>query len=285
MKTRAIQGIVNKHREERGGLISVLEDIQAEYGYLPADALQLVAGETGRPLADVYGVATFYRSFSMEPRGKHLCSVCVGTACHVRGAPAVAGEFEQQLDIPADSTTADRQFTLTTVNCLGACALGPVVVVDGYYFSNVTPAGVKSVVERARSGVAENGGMAEAEPLVVAVSCPRCNHSLMDPLHRIDGVPCIRVTASSNSRHGWLRLSAVWGSYKVESEDPVRRDAVLDFFCPHCHAALKSASACPLCGAPMLSMLVPAGGIAQICCRRGCKGHMLDLISDDGQRD
>ena len=134
MKTRAIQGIVNKHREERGGLISVLEDVQAEYGYLPADALQIVAGETGRPLADVYGVATFYRSFSMEPRGKHLCSVCVGTACHVRGAPAVAGEFEQQLDIPADSTTADRQFTLTTVNCLGACALGPVVVVDGYYF-------------------------------------------------------------------------------------------------------------------------------------------------------
>jgi hypothetical protein len=107
----------------------------------------------------------------------------------------------------------------------------------------------------------------------------------MDPLHRIDGVPCVRVTASSNSRHGWLRLSAVWGSYKVESEDPVRRDAVLDFFCPHCHAALKSASTCPLCRAPMLSMLVPAGGIAQICSRRGCKGHMLDLISDDGQRD
>jgi NADH-quinone oxidoreductase subunit E len=285
MKTRAIQGIIEKHRGERGGLISVLEDIQAEYGYLSVDALQIVAGETGRPLVDVCGVATFYKTFSMEPRGKHLCSVCMGTACHVRGAPAVADEFEQQLDIRAGSTTADSQFTLTTVNCLGACALGPVVVVDGQYFSNVTPARVRGVIERARSGLADTESIAGAKPLVVAVSCPRCNHSLMDPLHHVDGVPSVRVTASSNHRHGWLRLSAMWGSFKVESEHPVRRDTVVDFFCPNCHAALKSASTCPLCRAPMVSMLVPAGGIAQICCRRGCKGHMLDLTSGDDQRD
>jgi NADH-quinone oxidoreductase subunit E len=139
MKTRAIQGVVKKHHGERGGLISILEDIQANYGYLSADALQIVAEETGRSLVDVFGVATFYRSFSMEPRGKHLCSVCMGTACHVRGAPAVAGEFERQLDVRSGATTKDRQFTLATVNCLGACALGPVAVVDGHYFSNLKP--------------------------------------------------------------------------------------------------------------------------------------------------
>ncbi|MHC4079878.1 MAG: NADH-quinone oxidoreductase subunit NuoE family protein [Planctomycetota bacterium] len=285
MKTHAIRGIVNRHRRGRGGLISVLEDVQAEYGYLPADALQIVSRETRRPLVDVYGVATFYRSFSMEPRGKHLCSVCMGTACHVRGAPTVADEFEEQLDVRAGSTTTDGEFTLTSVNCLGACALGPVVVIDGYYFSNVAPAGVEDVIERARSGLTSDGGLTDAQPLVVAVSCPRCNHSLMDPLHAVDGLPSIRVTASSNSRHGWLRLSAVWGSYKVESEFPVRSGTTVDFFCPHCHAALKSASMCPLCRASMVSMLVPAGGIAQICSRRGCKGHMLDLISGDGHRD
>ncbi|MHC4764616.1 MAG: NADH-quinone oxidoreductase subunit NuoE family protein [Planctomycetota bacterium] len=284
MKPNAIQGIVKRHRKVRGGLITVLEDIQAEYGYLPAEALQIVAEETGRPLIDVYGVATFYKSFSMEPRGKHLCSVCMGTACHVRGAPAVAGEFERQLDVSAGSTTADKQFTLTTVNCLGACALGPVVVVDGNYYSNVTRHGVKNVIDRARSGLAADEDLAGADRLVVAVSCPRCNHSLMDPLHLVDGVPAIRVTASSNSQHGWLRLSAVGGGYKVEAEYAAVKDTVVDVFCPHCHATLKSASACPLCGASMVSMLVPAGGIAQICCRRGCEGHMLDLVSDEGQR-
>jgi NADH-quinone oxidoreductase subunit E len=277
MKTRAIQGVVKKHHGERGGLISILEDIQANYGYLSADALQIVAEETGRSLVDVFGVATFYRSFSMEPRGKHLCSVCMGTACHVRGAPAVAGEFERQLDVRSGATTKDRQFTLATVNCLGACALGPVAVVDGHYFSNLKPSGVKAVIRRARAGLDEVEHLVDAGPFVVSVNCPRCNHSLMDPLYEIDHAPSVRVTASSNHRHGWLRMSAVWGSYKVRSEYRVREDTVVDFFCPHCHAALKSASECPLCGAFMISMHVPAGGVAQICSRRGCKGHMLDL--------
>ena len=131
MKTE-VAGILDRHEGDRGGLISILEDIQARYSYLPAEALKTVADATGRSLVDIYAVATFYKSFSLKPRGKHVCTVCTGTACHVRGAPTVAQEFERQLGINAGETTPDKEFTLETVNCLGACAAGPIVVVDGH---------------------------------------------------------------------------------------------------------------------------------------------------------
>ena len=277
MKTDEILGILDKHEGDRGGLISILEEIQAEYSYLPDEALKIVAKETGRSLVDIYGVATFYKSFSLKPRGKHLCSVCVGTACHVRGAPAVSREFERQLGIKAGETTADREFTLETVNCLGACALGPVAVMDGHYFPNIKSRRVKEIVEKTRAGLDDAEVKADLRDFILTVSCSRCNHSLMDPDHLIDGSPSIRVTVSFERKHGWLRLSALYGSFTVESEYGIRMDTVVDFFCPHCHAALKSASQCPLCRAPMVSMIVRAGGIVQICSRRGCKGHMLDL--------
>ena len=279
METAEILNILDKHQGDRGGLISVLEDIQAKYSYLPAEALKLVADTTGRSLVDVYGVATFYRSFSLKPRGKHLCLVCEGTACHVRGAPRVEQEFARQLKVRPGETTPDKQFTLETVNCLGACALGPVVVVDGHYFSNVRTTRVKPIIDKTLVGLDDAELKADLRDFILTVSCPRCNHSLMDPDHPIDGSPSIRVTASSEGEHGWLRLSALYGSFTVESEFGIRTDAVVDFFCPHCHAALKSASRCPLplCRAPMVSMIVRAGGIVQICSRRGCKGHMLDL--------
>ena len=276
MKT-AVLGILDKHEGDRGGLISVLEEIQAKYSYLPADALKAVAEATGRSLVDIYAVATFYKSFSLQPRGKHLCSVCMGTACHVRGAPTVAQEFERQLGVRAGGTTEDKEFTLETVNCLGACALGPVAVVDGHYFSNVRSKRVKPILEKTLAGLDEAEVKADHRVYLLTVSCSRCNHSLMDPSHLIDGSPSIRVTVSFERKHGWLRLSSLYGSFAVESEYPIRTDEVADFFCPHCHAELKGASTCPLCGAPMVSMIVRAGGIVQICSRRGCKGHMLDL--------
>ena len=277
MKTDEVLGILDKHEGDRGGLISILEEIQAEYSYLPAEALKIVAEETGRSLVDIYGVATFYKSFSLTPRGKHLCSVCVGTACHVRGAPTVAREFERQLEISAGETTSDREFTLETVNCLGACALGPVAVVDGHYFSNIKSTRVKQIIEKTRAGLDEAELKADLREFVLTVSCSRCNRSLMDPNHLIDGSPSVRVTVSFERKHGWLRLSSLYGSFTVESEYGIPMDTVLDFFCPHCHAELKGASSCPLCSAPMVSMIVRAGGIVQICARRGCKGHMLDL--------
>jgi hypothetical protein len=151
------------------------------------------------------------------------------------------------------------------------------VVVDGHYFSNVNVAMVDKIIEETRAGLDDAEVRSDLPPFVLAVSCPRCNHSLMDPSHLIDGTPSVRVTASSGRTHGWARLSAVYGRYTVEAEHDVRKDTVVDFFCPHCHAALKGASACPLCGIAMVPMLVRAGVVVQICPRRGCKGHMLDL--------
>jgi len=277
MKADEILSIVDKHEGDRGGLISIFEDIQAKYSYLPAEALKVVADATGRSPVDLYAVATFYKSFSLKPRGKHLCLVCKGTACHVRGAPRIEEEYARQLKIRPGETTPDKEFTLETVNCLGACALGPVVVVDGHYFSNVKTTRVKTIIDKTLAGLDDAEVKADLRDFILTVSCSRCNHSLMDPKYPIDGSPSIRVTASSGREHGWIRLSALYGSFTVESEFGIRTDTVVDFFCPHCHAALKSASQCPLCRAPMVSMIVRAGGIVQICSRRGCKGHMLDL--------
>ena len=150
-----VLAILDKHSHNGHGLLAILEAIQRRYGYLPERALRTVGERTGRSLVDVYGVATFYRSFSLQPRGKHLISACLGTACHVRGAARVVEALERELGIKAGETTPDRQFTLQTVNCLGACALGPVVVVDGHYFPNVDTAGVKRILKRAAAGLPE----------------------------------------------------------------------------------------------------------------------------------
>jgi NADH-quinone oxidoreductase subunit E len=277
MKTDEVVSIIDKHRGQGDGLISVLEEIQSKYSYLPTDALKLVAERTGRSPVDVYGVATFYKSFSLKPRGKHLCSVCLGTACHVRAGQVIAQEFERQLAVKAGETTPDNEFTLETVACLGACALGPIVVVDGHYFSKVNTAKVRSILKRARRGLDKVEIKTDRRIFPVAVSCPRCNHSLMDPAHPLDDAPSVRVTATFDGQHGWLRLSSLYGSPTLESKHDIPVDTVVDFFCPHCHAELRGASNCPECGAPMVAMIVRAGGIVQICARRGCKGHMLDL--------
>ena len=277
MDTVDIAKVLEKHEGERGGLISLLEDIQGKYGYLPREALEAVATKTGRSLVDIYGVATFYKSFSLKPRGKHLISVCMGTACHVRSAPIIAEEFERQLGIPAGDTTSDKEFTLETVNCLGACALGPIVVADGRYFSNVDTNRVKLIIKKTRAGLDKVEVKTDQRVFPVEVSCSRCNHSLMDPGHLIDGYPSIRVTISFGQQHGWLALSSLYGSYNVSSKHKIPKDTIVNFFCPHCHAELIGATDCAECGAPVVPMIVRGGGIVQICSRSGCKGHMLDL--------
>lgn len=161
-----VRRIVDKHGRSHGAVIAILEKVQAEYGYLPEKALRTVSESTGRPLVDIYAVATFYRSFSLEPRGRHIVSACLGTACHVRGSAAVVEEFERQLGIKAGETTPDREFSLETVNCLGACALGPVVVIDGHYFPNIGAAKVKHILEKARTGLTR---IEESAPAAAAV--------------------------------------------------------------------------------------------------------------------
>ncbi len=114
-------------------LISLLSEIQARYHYLPHHALVMLSESLNIPLSQIYGVATFYHAFSLKPRGAHLIRVCMGTACHVRGAPQILARLEKKLSIHAGETAGDRSVTLETVNCLGACALGPITVVDDKY--------------------------------------------------------------------------------------------------------------------------------------------------------
>jgi NADH-quinone oxidoreductase subunit E len=114
-------------------LMAVLEEIQARYRYLPKDALILVSERLGVPLSQTYSVATFYNAFSLKPKGRHVINVCLGTACVVRGSKKVLERISDRLGIQPGETTEDGEFTLETVNCLGACALGPIVVVDGAY--------------------------------------------------------------------------------------------------------------------------------------------------------
>jgi NADH-quinone oxidoreductase subunit E len=277
MKSDDVEAIVDRHRTDGGGLISILEEIQGRYSYLTEEALKLVAERTGKSLVDVYGVATFFRAFSLKPRGKHLVSVCLGTACHVRNAPSVAEEVQRQLGIKPGQTTSDREFTLETVNCLGACALGPVVVVDGRYFPHVSTRKVTSILKSARAGPGAMEGKEDQRVFPIEVNCPRCNHSLIDQTHCIDGFPSIRITVSFNHLYGWLRLSSLYGRPPVKYEQLIPKGAVVNFFCPHCHGELVSASSCFECGAPMVPMIVRSGGVMQICSRHGCEGHMLDL--------
>ncbi len=278
MNPKQIEKMIDDHRNgNQAGIISLLEEIQAKYSYLPEEALRIVSQKTGHSLVDLYGVATFYRAFSLTPRGKHLISVCLGTACHVRGGEIIASEFERQLAIKPGETTPDNEISLETVNCLGACALGPIVVVDGHYFSSVTVKKVEEITHKAKTGLDRIDIRSDERVFPIEVSCSRCNHSLMDKSRYIDGYPSIRVTVSFNLKHGWLRLSCLYGSFSVDYEYEVPLDEVVNFFCPYCHAELRSSSLCADCGAPMVPLLVRAGGMVQICSRRGCKGHMLDL--------
>jgi NADH-quinone oxidoreductase subunit E len=147
-----IQSIIKKHQGLKKNLIAILLDIQDKHHYLSAESLREVANALGMSLIDVLGVATFYRAFSLTPRGKHTCLICMGTACHVRGGPKILDEFERQLEIEAGGTTKDNQFTLETVACLGCCAIGPVVVVDETYYGHATIRKVGTILKKYQKG-------------------------------------------------------------------------------------------------------------------------------------
>jgi hypothetical protein len=151
------------------------------------------------------------------------------------------------------------------------------VVVDGHYFSNVKVAEVPKILSRAREGLDRVEVKTDERVFPVEVSCPRCNRSLMDSDVRVDDLPSIRVVVSFERQHGSLRLSCLYGSYNILSDHEIPEETVVNFFCPHCHAELVGASACPRCTAPVVPMIVRGGGIVEICSRRGCKEHRLDL--------
>ncbi|MFC1706108.1 NAD(P)H-dependent oxidoreductase subunit E [Planctomycetota bacterium] len=269
--------LFEKHHERHGQLLALLEEAQRTYGYLPHTALRQVAERTGRSLVDVYGVATFYKTFSLKPRGKHLISVCLGTACHVRGGPGIVDEFETSLGIRSGETTADMEFTLESVNCLGACALGPVVVIDGHNFPHVKRAQVEKIIGKAREGLDAVTATDDPRMIPLSVSCSRCNHSLMDAEWPLDGHPSVKVTASFHDKHLALHLSSLYGSYTLEPRCELPPNEELSFFCPYCHTELNGSVTCAACNARMVPMIVRGGGIVQFCSREGCKVHLLDL--------
>ncbi len=139
---------MEKYGTQKKALIPILQDIQTEFNYLPQGALIHVSQVLNIPLIDVVGVATFYKAFSLKPRGKHTITVCLGTACHVRGGPKIVEEFERNLGIKVGETTRDNEFSLETVNCLGCCAIGPVVVVDREYYAKMSIGKVKIILKR-----------------------------------------------------------------------------------------------------------------------------------------
>jgi NADH-quinone oxidoreductase subunit E len=134
---KKLDRIIENFNKRGGSLIGLLQDVSESYGYLPEKVLVDISEKLNVPLSHLYSLATFYTSFRLEPMGEHHCSICVGTACHVKGAPGVVETIERELQINAGETTKDGKFTIETVNCLGACALGPLVVIDNNYYGKL----------------------------------------------------------------------------------------------------------------------------------------------------
>jgi NADH-quinone oxidoreductase subunit E len=134
-----LEGLLEKYRGQKGALIPLLQGTQAEYGFVPREAMTRIAEFLGEPLSSVFGVATFYAQFRLVPRGKHVIRVCHGTACHVSGAPLVSLEVERHLGIQDGENTEDMLFTLESVACLGACGMAPVMMIDERTYGKLTP--------------------------------------------------------------------------------------------------------------------------------------------------
>jgi len=146
----SVRKIIERHGYQKASLIAILQDIQAKMNYLPRKALVQVSKSLDIPLARVYEAATFYKAFSLEPKGRHTVQVCLGTACHVRGGARVLDYLENRLEVKSGDTTKDLAFTLESVNCLGACALGPMMVIDRKYYGKIDTPKIESILEKYR---------------------------------------------------------------------------------------------------------------------------------------
>ncbi len=150
MTTDMLHTILDKHHHDPTKVLAMLQDIQAVENYLPKEALLGVVDDVHVPLSKVYQLATFFSSFSLEPRGEHICTVCCGTGCHVRGAPRLVDHIGRTFDIEPSETSDDGLVTLETVNCVGACALAPLVIVDGHCHGHMTPSKLDRLFKKLR---------------------------------------------------------------------------------------------------------------------------------------
>jgi NADH-quinone oxidoreductase subunit E len=158
MNEQRVDEIIDSYQADRTCTLAILQDVQAEYKYLPREAIIQTARRLEVTLGEVYRMATFFRAFSLEPKGEHTIKVCMGTACHVRGAVQILEQFERDLGIKAGETSQDHKFSLEVVMCLGACALGPVVVVNEDTYGEMSPDRAHALVAQLRNG----GGGREA---------------------------------------------------------------------------------------------------------------------------
>ena len=155
MSNDLLENILEGRRSQPQQLVEVLQDVQEAFGYISEEAMTRVSRELGVPVIEVYRAANYYKAFSLSPRGQHVITVCMGTACHVRGATRMIDEVQGQLGIEPGGTTEDGMFTVECVNCLGACALGPVVVLDGQYHGKMTPNKLRTLIRSVRAAEKE----------------------------------------------------------------------------------------------------------------------------------
>lgn len=148
--------IVDRYPSVRGCVITILHEVQEAYGYLPEAQLRRVSDRTGVPLSQLYGIATFYSHFTLQPRGKHQIRVCMGTACHVKGAPRLLEELSRVLDVAPGHTTEDGTFSLEPVRCIGACSHAPIVIVGPDAHPNVRPNRISRLIDKYRSKKSES---------------------------------------------------------------------------------------------------------------------------------
>jgi len=155
MSNDLLERILVDRRSQPQQLLEALQDVQEAFGYISEEAMRTISAELGVPVMEVYRAANYYKAFSLTPRGRHVLTVCMGTACHVRGASRMIDEVEGQLGLTPGQTTEDGMFTLECVNCLGACALGPVVVLDGQYHGKMTPNKLRTLIQSVQAAEKE----------------------------------------------------------------------------------------------------------------------------------
>ncbi|MDO4482956.1 MAG: NADH-quinone oxidoreductase subunit NuoE [Clostridia bacterium] len=149
-KYALLQEAIAKHKDVPGALMPVLQAAQEIFGYVPMDVQQIIADGLGTTLAEVYGVATFYAQFSLEPKGQYIVGVCLGTACYVKGSQKVLDKLSEELKVPVGKTTADGRFTLNATRCLGACGLAPVMMINDEVYGRLTPDEIPAIVAKYR---------------------------------------------------------------------------------------------------------------------------------------
>ena len=153
---KQIKEIIARFKNEKTPLMMILSDIQKEFGYIPLEVQELVSDETGIPVAEIYGVVTFYSFFSLQPKGKYVVGVCLGTACYVKGSQQVIDKFSELLGIKPGETTADGLFTLSALRCIGACSIAPAVNINGKVYPKMTVAKVQELVKEYREAGGAN---------------------------------------------------------------------------------------------------------------------------------